>query len=576
MSFAAHNRESDSRISPRVSVAILAAATLVALLPFLNRAFCVDDPLFLWAGRQIQVHPFDFYGCVVNWDGTPSPMCRIMKNPPAASYYIAATTALAGWSEPALHLAFLLPAIGTIVATWSLARSLCEQPIFAALAVLTAPAFLVASMSIACDTAMVCLWSCAVATWIKGVTSANGWWMAIAALLVALAALTKYFAVSLIPLLAVFTIVRQRRLTTTLLWLVVPAILLAGYEWWTRREYGVGLLSDAAVYAHRFVSNPESMGARGSAAWQTATALSFTGGSFIGVLFLAPWLWPKHGLAAITILVGLAIASTKWISLVQPFGAFQADRSITWMEAVQLGLFTTCGALVLWLAVMDLMKHRDAVGWLLALWILGTFVFAGFLNWTCNVRSVLPMAPALAIILARRLEQRHATTGGLRAWHWGLVLSAEVALMVGWADLCFADSQRKAAREIVASLRPEPATIWFEGHWGFQYYMQADGAKELNLVQPACGPGDFVVVPENNTNFKRMPEVVALYQREAAVPVCPWLSTMDYRVGAGFYTSLWGPFPYVFGPADDQLYYVWRVDSVTAPDAAARDSAAPN
>jgi 4-amino-4-deoxy-L-arabinose transferase-like glycosyltransferase len=196
----------DRAVPPGKALGILAAATIACLVPFVDKAFCIDNPLFLWAAAQIQAHPLDFYGCEVNWYGTMQPLYEVMKNPPLACYYRAAAAALVGRSEPALHAAFLLPAIGAIWGTWLLARSLCGQPVSAALAALVTPASLVSSTNLMCDTTMLCLWTWAIALWIRGLNSANGGWLAAASVLIAAAGLTKYFAISLIPLLAVYTI----------------------------------------------------------------------------------------------------------------------------------------------------------------------------------------------------------------------------------------------------------------------------------------------------------------------------------------------------------------------------------
>ena len=63
------------------------------------------------------------------------------------------------------------------------------------------------------------------------------------------------------------------------------------------------------------------------------------------------------------------------------------------------------GASLLGLAVSEVRRDRSAESWLLVLWLLGTFVFAGFVNWVNNGRSILPMAPALGILLVRRLDE---------------------------------------------------------------------------------------------------------------------------------------------------------------------------
>src|SRR5262245_46858003 len=95
--------------STRAELGVLLALVLGVMAAFCNKAFTIDDPLFLWLGKHLQSHPFDFYGFSVDWDWTSRPMHEITKNPPLTGYYIAAAAALFGWSEVALHLAFLVP-----------------------------------------------------------------------------------------------------------------------------------------------------------------------------------------------------------------------------------------------------------------------------------------------------------------------------------------------------------------------------------------------------------------------------------------------------------------------------------
>jgi len=90
------------------SYVFLAVAVLACLVPFSGKAFNVDDTLFIYIARQITKHPLDPFGFKVNWFLDAIPMAYETRNPPFASYYIAAAASLVGWSERALHLAFLL------------------------------------------------------------------------------------------------------------------------------------------------------------------------------------------------------------------------------------------------------------------------------------------------------------------------------------------------------------------------------------------------------------------------------------------------------------------------------------
>ena len=57
--------------------AILLASLLI--LPFLNKPFHIDDPVYIWVADQIRRHPLDFYGFSTNWHGVTKPMYETTK-----------------------------------------------------------------------------------------------------------------------------------------------------------------------------------------------------------------------------------------------------------------------------------------------------------------------------------------------------------------------------------------------------------------------------------------------------------------------------------------------------------------
>src|SRR5439155_68261 len=70
------------------------------------------------------------------------------------------------------------------------------------------------------------------------------------------------------------------------------------------------------------------------------------------------------------------------------------------------GVFVFAGVVILGLVASDLRRRRDVAAAMLAVWVGGVMVFASFLNWTTNVRSVLPAVPAAALLLARAADER--------------------------------------------------------------------------------------------------------------------------------------------------------------------------
>src|SRR5271155_2249110 len=207
-------RDTSPYRTPLLSYALLGLATLVCLLPFSGKAFHIDDPLFVWTAQQIAHHSFNPYGFRLVWYVTDMPMSAITKNPPLSSYYGALVGIAAGWSERAWHIGFLLPALAVVLGTYHLAERFTACPLIAAAATLFAPGFLVSATGVMCDVMMLALWIWAVIFWMQGIESGKPLLFVASSVLIAACALTKYFGVSLIMLLAVYSLLQKKRMGT--------------------------------------------------------------------------------------------------------------------------------------------------------------------------------------------------------------------------------------------------------------------------------------------------------------------------------------------------------------------------
>lgn len=530
---------------------ILTLLVLVCLTPFLGKAFHIDDPLFIWAGKQIAQHPGNPYGFTVTWYTEPEQMSDVTQNPPLAAYYIAAAGGMLGWSEAALHGAFLLPALAAILGTYFLARRFTRWPLFAGAATLAAPGFLASSTTVMCDVMMVALWIFATLFWLEGLERRRPVLLAISGLLIALCALTKYFGMALIPLLLIYSVARERRVGSWIVYLFLPLAALTGYEYWTKALYGKGLVGGAADYAQS--NNKVGF-------YKALVGLSFAGGCALPALTFAPLIWSRRAL-----LLGAAAAGI--LGVLAGMGRLNMPPSVApdhrYVLSLQLALFIAGGLGALALAFADWSRNRDANSVLLFLWVLGTWVFASFVNWTVNTRSVLPMIPAVAILLARRLEALGPFAGKLRMAKLvvPLAVSAAVALWVTWADARLANSAREAAQYVRDHLSKPGINVSFEGHWGFQYYMQAYRYEPIDFRHLHVANGDLVVIPQNSSYAEpqSIPVSVVASRGVLALPVKSAMTTMSQAWGAGFYSDALGPLPYSFGHALSEYYMVFRL-----------------
>jgi 4-amino-4-deoxy-L-arabinose transferase-like glycosyltransferase len=537
-----------SDLDPRYAVPLLAFLTAALLVPFASKAFHMDDPLFLKAAHQIIAHPFDPYGFTVNWYISEMPMAEVMKNPPLTSYYIAATAFLFGWSEVALHLAFLPFAILIILGVYKLARQYEIPPVLPALALLISPYFLISSSSIMCDNMMLSMFLWSIILWIDGIRQNSLTRLISAGLLVTLAGLTKYFGLSALPLMLIYAILHQRRLTLSLLILVLPVIVFIGYQEWTSALYGHGLLSDAAKYADFMHS------ATGSTAWgKIIIGFGFVGSLLPFTFLLAPRLFRIYtliGLSLLSFAAALLVISGMVVS-----GAPTDPNGFRPLLTFELLFWIFMGLLIMTVVATSWKPGDDPDIIVLLLWVAGVFIFGCVMNWTVNARTLLPLGPPAAVLFVRRLHIQ-----GTPSAPWtvaSLMIGALLGLSVCWGDYRIAGTDRGAAERIL-NLPRSNRTIWFQGHWGFQHYMEEGGAKAIDVRTSKIAPGDIIIVPGNNTNTFPIDPTIADHVGYIELPSSPWVTTRSSDHTAGFYSHLFGLLPFVFESVPPERYDAYK------------------
>jgi hypothetical protein len=170
------------------------------------------------------------------------------------------------------------------------------------------------------------------------------------------------------------------------------------------------------------------------------------------------------------------------------------------------------------------------------------------------------MTPAFGILLARRLDRRDAPSASGSRWdtRWALLPGAVLAILVARADQQYASASREAATRLAASLEHQSRAVWFQGHWGFQYYGQLLGLRPLDFRHPSVHVGDLIVKPDGITNPIELPEGTVELVGDLAMDAPELVGTMSLTRGAGFYSDVWGPLPFAFGRAPAEHSRVYR------------------
>jgi hypothetical protein len=547
------------------SLLYLCILCVLLLAPFVARPFHIDDPMFIWTARHIVHHPEDFYGFSVNWEGTPTPVARIFPIPPLTSYFLAGVSRFAGWNAFTLHLAYLPLSLLTVIGTYFLAECFCTRPWFCVLLLLLCPAFWVSSTTLMCETPLLCLWIWSILLWVWG-QQKSAWFFPLSGVVTALGILTKFTSLGLIPLLALHAILNPASRSTRLLQLcalLLVATVCIAFNSTFQHLYAVGAFANAADYSTQsqaILKIPVGL--------RLIDTLAFAGGGNLAaclVILIVIWRpWMQAIAAAGIFLLTLMFASTvnlpiRWQTSPPTSGltaggiAYCFQFAVLLLLSVALSIYCVATFRRAW---RTRSWHTEAF---LLSWIAGLFIFSAFLNWSINIRSMLPMIPAVCILVTRGLDRLPNLPRVRTAI--AISIGGAIALAVTIGDYHLAATGKAAAdilpqqiASIVSNDHPiSPPKLWIAGHWGLQYYFEQKGFTEIDSYHPQIKPGDYILFPANAFGGEPRAENFLL-KKTFTVGTSHWVATAEGSVGAGFYHSSGYALPFVFGPVPAESF----------------------
>jgi hypothetical protein len=568
-----------SRLRPWLVIVL----TAVLLLLFINKAMTIDEPLFIWTAHHLQTHPVDPYGFETNWFGVPSPMLTNVQNPPLTSYWLA-LVGLVSWNEWWLHLTMLPFGLLTVWGTMRLARLVGADPFWAGLLTVATAGFLISATTVMCDVTMTCGFVWTIVLWIEGMNRKNAGILVAAAVVAGLTVFTKYFGLALVPLLVTYTIFREKQPTRTLWPLAVTVAMVLAWHSWTENLYGMSHMLEASNYASHFKEHFDT---------RDKTALYgryFSGVAFLGGCILWPLVvalgrggWLGRILLAASLLLGGVMFDELYIGKAQ-------DLHMPMTSYLLGAVFFAAGVAVFWLlGVYWWRNRRKPEAWLLGLWSLGTIIFLIFVNWTVAARSLLPLIPALGVMAAmgkggeeegsakkndgsvRHVWDKSPPTNkdveDTRLWPPVMVtagaLGLAVALAATWADADWAEKIRDQAARLTAEYKAQGKEVYFQGHWGWQYYMQLDGGQiadsrvvsDPRIPAPANG---VMFIPANNCNWALPSQETWRHVGTVEDRSGDGIYVMDTGCNAGYYSHILGLLPLAYTSEKPDKYYIFE------------------
>lgn len=505
------------------------------LLPYLNKAFTIDDPWFLLQAQQIRKAPLDPTAMEICWllDNKCGPVAKIAPSNLLMSYYLVPALVLGG-EEWLVHFIQLATLWLGIVATVSLALRFGAGTFGACAAGLivagTPPVLALASTAMPDILAM--------SLGVIGIERLWAWKQEGKLMQGILAAL----ALGLAP----FT-----RMHLALLWPIALLLLREDARisdvrgWWAikRRCWPV---------------------AGAMAVWVVALMVTAGHRSTAGLGFL--WFLRQH------VRHNFRSYCIDWIGAM-PLGAawlVLRNRRINKLLSLAVGA----------LAIFIIWSRPGAGLWIPLCALLGIFVLADIFIWSFQSHDLRRIALALWLLIPLpavpylHLPVRYLTACApaaallivdvLQAFRWRTTaLGGIVAAGVVWGsivlhtDAKLADMGREAAVRLIAPHVAAGQRVWFASQWGFYWYALKAGAKPLWTDQiPA--PGDYLARGELEgypSTLKRLPLAVLV---ETYTIAGPGGRTMGGKARAGLYSNWFGDLMWVWDTGEWNHYELWR------------------
>jgi hypothetical protein len=141
--------------------------------------------------------------------------------------------------------------------------------------------------------------------------------------------------------------------------------------------------------------------------------------------------------------------------------------------------------------------HGNADSLFLSGWVL--LELAGYFALTPfgAARRVIGLVVVGGLLAARVLGYAERLRPEHRLPEWVVPFGVIVGFFVAAVDTFDAFPEKWCAEKAatVAADRPPDSTVWFVGHWGFQYYCEREGMKPLVPGQSVLLPGNVLVLP---------------------------------------------------------------------------------
>jgi 4-amino-4-deoxy-L-arabinose transferase-like glycosyltransferase len=459
---------------------------LIATAFNITKAVHIDDTAFLEIARHITRDPLHPFSGWINWYDTTLPISSLL-HPPLVPYLYALVMAIFGESEIVLHLVISLFTLFSVFFFYLLARYFVPKIAYILTAIfILGPTFLPAQ-NLMTDIPLltfILAFFWAIITPVKNQKYRIRYFLA--GLFIGLASLTKYASFILLPILILHIFLTRR---WRYLWVVlIPIFIIILWSLFNYLEYGRFHILDAKNNYFNLTEVKDRL---------LVFIIALGAMTPFSIIFLRNMIFNKKILILITsVLIAIFFSWRYWHFLGEPKINYYL-RLYFFTNGI---LITSLIMVFIWEKFQQMKKNfsQAQVNFIiLATWFFGLTTYMIIFVPFMAVRHLLLVMPAVIFILGLSV---FAKINKKAVWI-GTFITIFLGVAVSLSDWIYADIYRVYAPKIEKNIRAiqlkerAHSTVWFGGHWGWQWYTARSGMKQYDTWRTIFQNGDYLVMP---------------------------------------------------------------------------------
>ncbi|MEQ9422777.1 MAG: glycosyltransferase family 39 protein [Cyclobacteriaceae bacterium] len=456
--------------------------TLLIHLPFIDQPYHIDDPLFYHLGNQI-AEGNNAYEYKINWASYDKRLLDFFSNPPGIGYFIALVINFLGDSERAFHLSYMVFTVLAAVSCYFFALYFKCPPLISSLLLISTPMYMVMAHTIMPDIALLAFYLFTVTLFLWGLKNESKRLLLLSGISAGLAIMFRYNGLSILPLLGLLLFLNPDKFNRwSFAAIVIPFGIFIFWNFYSFAIYG----NSHFLHQWRFQNSFEADETNKWIAFFISNAGYLSSATVFPLIFLLPIKFFKNVRLTLIGVVGMVVLI---------YSLFIQDRaSYTLLHAIMVITFMSCWGFFTVVVLRDLISqlkayHVDRDLIFLICWIGGVMVLHTTGIHTA-AKYMLPALPPLIILLHKYGFAK------IKGTHQAMALFATlfVAFLISRADyqLAMLNKEMVSFSKSQMDLDGE-SNVYFTGHWGFQYYMEAEGFEAYEFKEDRLKHGDYMV-----------------------------------------------------------------------------------